>query len=203
MSSLTESMTSTGRHSRATRVFHAALALAIVSQLLTSLAMRGPNETRAGDLLFQVHRYSGLLATALALCLWVVIFVRRRGTDVGALLPWASRTRRAALWADTKTHFSALTRLQLPPYDEHAALPSAIHGLGLLLMTAMAVSGTIYFIEVATGMHSAAPNGMLVMDIHFLFGNLVWAYLIGHASLAALHHILGMSSLTEMWSFRK
>mgnify|MGYP003649509327 CR=1 FL=1 len=38
--------------------------------------------------------------------------------------------------------------------------------------------------------------------LHVTFANLVWAYLIGHAGLAILHHFTSKASLSEMWSFR-
>ena len=188
-------------HNRATRLLHAGLALAIVSQLLTSLAMQGPDDVQAGDILFQVHRYSGLAATVLAFGLWLTILLRSRGTEFGALIPWFSGRRLSALWQDVKVHGRAALKLRLPEHDPQAALPSAIHGLGLLLISAMATSGAVYFVQVALGLHSAEPDGMLAMTVHLALGNLVWAYLIAHAGLAVLHHLLRSMSLSTMWSF--
>lgn len=189
------------RHNRTTRLLHAGLALAIISQLMTSLAMQGPDDVQAGDTLFQLHRYSGLAATVLAFGLWLTILLRSRGTELGALIPWFSGRRLAALWRDIKVHGDAALHLQLPSHDAQAALPSAIHGLGLLLISAMAASGAVYFVQVALGMHSAEPDGMLAMTVHLALGNLVWAYLIAHAGLAVLHHLLRSMSLATMWSF--
>lgn len=191
------------RHNRATRLFHAGLALAIVSQLLTSLAMQGPDDVQPGDFLFQVHRYSGLTATVLALGLWLTILFRSSGTELGASIPWFSGRRLAALWRDLKVHGRAVLNLRLPEHDPQAALPSAIHGLGLLLISAMAASGVVYFVQVGLGLHSAEPDGMIAMTVHLALGNLVWAYLIAHAGLAALHHLLRSMSLSTMWSFGK
>lgn len=191
------------RHNRATRLLHAGLALAIVSQLLTSLAMQGPDDVQPGDVLFQVHRYSGLAATVLAFGLWLTILVRSRGTELGALIPWFSGRRLAALWRDIKVHGREALNLRLPSHDPQAALPSAVHGLGLLLISAMAASGALYFVQVGLGLHSAEPDGMIAMTVHLALGNLVWAYLIAHAGLAALHHLLRSMSLSTMWSFGK
>lgn len=191
------------KHTLRTRVLHGGLALAILTQLLTSLAMEGPDDVQSGDLLFQIHRYSGLTAALLALALWLVILTRRRGTDLGALLPWFSGTRLSALWFDLRVHMAALIRLRLPAHDPDAALPAAVHGLGLLLISAMALSGTIYFLQVMLGVHSAEPDGMLAMTVHVMLANLVWAYLIGHAGLGMLHHLLRSASLTQMWSLRR
>ena len=191
------------RHNRATRLLHAGLALAIVTQLLTSLSMHGPDDVQSGDILFLVHRYSGLLATVLAFGLWVTILVRSRGTELGALIPWFSGRRLAALWHDVKVHAGAAVKLRLPEPDPQAELPSAIHGLGLVLISAMAASGAVYFVQVSLGLHSAEPDGMIAMTVHLALANLVWAYLIAHAGLAVLHHLLRSMHLSTMWSLKR
>ena len=188
------------RHNRPTRLLHAGLALAIMTQLLTSLQMHGPDDVQAGDILFQVHRYSGLAATVLAFGLWVTILVRSRGTDLGALIPWFSGRRLAALGRDIKVHAEAALKLRLPEHDPQAVLPSAIHGLGLLLISAMAASGAVYFMQVALGLHSAEPYGMIAMTVHLALANLVLVYLIAHAGLALLHHLSQSMRLSTMWS---
>ena len=191
------------RHNRATRLLHAGLALAIVTQLLTSLQMHGPDDVQPGDILFQVHRYAGISATVLAFGLWMTILLRSRGTDLGALLPWFSARRLGALGRDIKVHAGAASKLRLPQHDPEAALPSAIHGLGLLLISAMAASGAVYFVQVALGLHSAEPDGMIAMTVHLALANLVWAYLIAHAGLALLQHLLQSMRLSTMWSFAR
>ena len=190
-------------HTRATRLFHAGLALAVVMQLATSLAMQGPDETQAGDFLFQVHRYSGLFATIMAFALWLTILARYRGTELAALIPWFSGRRLVALLQDIKGHAGAALKLRLPEHHPQAALPSAVHGLGLLLISAMAVSGAVYFVQIALGLHSAEPEGMLAMTVHLALANLVWVYLIAHAGLAVLHHLLNGMRLSTMWSIGK
>jgi cytochrome b561 len=191
------------RHARGTRLIHAGLAATIILQLATSLVMGGPDEVMPGDTLFQVHRLSGFAAMAFAFLFWVALLVRRRGTEIGALLPWFSNRRRAALAGDILAHLRAALKFRLPPFEEDGALASAAHGLGLLLMTAMAATGTTYALLVWAGLHSAEPDGMAVMAIHFALGNLVWAYLIGHAALATLHHVMKSAPISRMWSFTR
>jgi cytochrome b561 len=91
---------------------------------------------------------------------------------------------------------------RLPPYEETAPLASAVHGLGLLLMTAMAASGGVYAAQVWAGAQSPEPDASLVMTVHFALANLVWAYLIGHAAMATIHHFAHAASLRRMWSLR-
>jgi hypothetical protein len=189
------------RHNRATYLFHAGLSLAIVTQLLTRLGMHRPDEVQAGDILFQVHRYSGLAATVLAFGFCVRILVRPCGTDLGALIPWVSARRLAALGRDIKMHAEATSKLQLLAHDPEAALHSAIDGLGLVLISVMAASGAYYFLQVALGLHSVEPDAMHAMMVHLPLENLVWVYLIALAGLALLPPFLQSMRLSTTWSF--
>ncbi len=189
------------RHILATRLLHAGLALAVITQLLTSLVLEPAEDGHAGNLYFEIHEYGGLAAFACVLAFWIVVAVRRRGTEAGALWPWFSGARLSALGRDIRVHLSSLRHLRLPEHDENAALPSAIHGLGLLLVTAMAATGTIYYV-INQGDPDAGGLVGIVMFIHTTLANLVWAYLIGHAGFAILQHGFNDYSLRNMWSLR-
>lgn len=189
------------RHGLMTRALHAGLAILVISQLVTSLVMpeRVPGQTP--DVRLTVHEYGGLVTLVFATFFLCAVFFRRKGTSAGQLFPWFSAQRRRALSADIRIHYESARKLRWPTYDERAALPSAIHGLGLLLMFAMASLGTIWFAGDLAGYREAAVLNF-VLDVHKALANLVWAYLIGHASMAVLHHYTQGQSLKEMWSLR-
>jgi hypothetical protein len=71
-----------------------------------------------------------------------------------------------------------------------------VHGLGLLTVTAMAATGTVLFFSGGVVFHDA-------MALHRMIANLMWAYLIGHSGLAALHHLLGSDLLRRMFWIRR
>lgn len=179
------------RHSLPTRFVHAGLALSIVTQLTTSLVMLAPHGTTPGDFLFEVHEYSGYAALTFAALFWILLVVRTNGTSFGSLIPWFSSIRRAELIEDTKAHLGAARRLSFPASQDSHPMASAIHGLGLLLMTLMAVTGT------ASVLLPALRDQ--VLGLHVLFANVVWAYLIGHAVLALLAHWARHQDIREMW----
>jgi len=188
-------------HTVATRFFHGFLALCIIVQLITSQIMQPPEHGHAGDAVFSLHEYSGLAAFALAFLFWVNIVVRRQGTPLAALVPWFSKKRRAELWQDTAKHLRSAVRFRLPEHVDAAPFPAAIHGLGLLLISLMAITGTSYFVL----SQGARPDRSLIegiLTIHSAFANLVWAYIIGHALLGILHHVNRSQPLTAMWSLR-
>jgi cytochrome b561 len=189
------------RHPLGTRIAHFFFAIAIVTQLATSLIMRAPHPGRStADTLFRIHEYFGLAALALAAIFWISIVIRQAGTDFGALIPWFSGRRVHALWTDIKTHAILLRDLRWPQ-NVASPLANAVHGLGLLLMSLMAVTGTIVYATMA-GDGSLSTLGSTALDIHKLFANLAWAYLIGHAGIAVLHQAFGAPVISEMWSLR-
>ena len=189
------------KHSLFTRIAHMGLALAIIVQLLTSLVFVAPDPTTAGNFWFEIHEYGGLAAFGFVLLFWLVLTARRVGTSAALLFPWFWGSCLRALWEDTKAHLQSLIRFRLPPYDENGPLAGAVHGLGLLLVTAMAATGTIYYFT-NTGNPDAGGLVGIVMFVHKTLANLVWAYLIAHAGLAAIHHFSQNMSLKEMWSLR-
>ena len=188
------------RHSLATRLVHAGLALAVVVQLTSSLVMKPAEDGKAGNLWFEFHEYGGLSAFALILLFWIVLTARRGGTPAGMLFPWVSGTRLSALWADIKRHGQAARHLRLPPHEGESPLASAVHGLGILLITAMAASGTLYYF-IGDGNPDAGGLVGVAMSVHTALANLAWAYLIGHASMALLQHYTTDFNLRRMWSF--
>lgn len=178
------------RRSLTTRLLHMLLALAILHQLLISLVMFGP---RKGGLGWQAHEVVGVAALAILTGFWLWTLLRRRETRPTQLFPWLSRSGRAALKADAADHLAALRRLRLP-HGQDSPIASAVHGLGLLLATAMALTGAAYFLE------GLVPQALIWAAIfaHTTLANLMWAYLIGHAGLAVLHEITGQRVLRRM-----
>lgn len=189
------------RHSTPTRWSHIGLASAVIIQVATSLVMKEPHPDRAGNVFFTIHEISGLTALFFAFCFWCTIAARRRGTPVALLFPWFSPKRIAAVFSDALNQLGQIFRLRLPHYEDESPLASAIHGLGLLLMSAMAVTGTIWF---ASHMLDWPRSTLMRADMiaHHLLANLVWAYLIGHAFVALVHHVAGQASLAKMWSIK-
>lgn len=190
------------KHTLATRVVHTGLALAILTQLLTSLIFVAPAPDATGNVWFEVHAYGGLTALCFVSLFWLVIVIRRLGTGLGLLFPWFSKSRLTALWTDIRSHLIAIRQHRLPAYETHSPLASAVHGLGLLLVTTMASSGALYYF-INTGDPDAGGTVGITMFVHKNLGGVVWVYLIGHAGLAVIYHFTSSLSLSNMWSWHK
>jgi cytochrome b561 len=176
--------------SLATRVLHMLLALAIIHQLAISLIMHGP---RKGGLAWQAHEAVGIASLAILGVFWLWTLLRRRETHLGQFFPWLSRAGWSALHQDALAHLAALRRLRLPHGDD-SPIASAVHGLGLLTASVMALTGASYFLQ------GLAPHALTdaALFVHKSVANLMWAYLIAHAGLAMLHELTGQRVLARM-----
>ena len=188
-------------HTFATRLAHLAIAILVIVQIATSQVMTAPGAGTQSDNLFTAHESGGLAALILTLAFWILIVVRHAGTEPAVLVPWFFRVRRKALLDDATRHFAAWRRLRLAEHLEHGAFPGAIHGLGLLIVLVMALTGTLWFVAGLAGAE-AAPIGDLAIAIHAGASSLAIAYVVGHAAFALLNHIARTQSLADMWRLR-
>lgn len=174
-----------------TKLVHGSLLLAVIWQLLGSNLMERPRASSAGNFFYEVHEWVGLAALAIVIAFWLWAAVRRRETRLSALLPWFSANGWRAVAADARSHWAALRALKLPDSAGDTPLASAVHGLGLLTALTMAASGGLLFLQ-------PLPGG-LVLEVHQLVSNLMWAYVVGHAGLAIVHQWLGHGTLRRMF----
>ena len=177
--------------SNTTRVLHLLLLLTVIHQLIGSKVINRPLPGDAPSTLFMLHEYIGMATLAVVCIFWFWAFIRHGETSPGKLFPWLSPRRIAAVVHDGIDQFEAVRRGDFSG-DGSGALVSAVHGLGLLIVTAMAATGTVLFFSGGLVFHYA-------MSLHRVIANLMWVYLVGHAGLAALHHLLGSNILRQMF----
>lgn len=180
--------------SHMTRVLHLTVLLTVVDQLLTSLTMERPLPGEDPDWPFALHVQVGLAGLGVLMLFWLWILIRdERETPLQQLFPWFSAERIDELAADVRAIVRAIGAFRAPPLHLDA-LSSAIHGLGLLLVTFLAMSGALWF-----ALFTDTPYGRIVLMAHKLAGNLMWAYLIAHASAALLHQARGDRIFARMF----
>jgi cytochrome b561 len=182
--------------SHLTRILHLLLLLAVLNQLITSQLIQRPLPGDAPSALFSLHEYVGLATFVIVFAFWLWTLLRRGETRFVRLFPWFSPRHMKALVVDTLGQLHRLSHGD-PSDHDGGAMASAVHGLGLAVMTGMAVTGTLYFFM-------SGPLAHTALSLHSLMANLVWAYLISHSAMAALHHLLGSDILVRMfWLSRK
>lgn len=189
------------RYDKLTRWLHAGIALGIVLQLLSSLVMEVPKPGDARSALasavFEAHETVGIGVLALLLTRWLWQLSGHAANGLGQLFPWFSRQRRAAVLGELQR----LARLRFKEIPESGALAGGVHGLGLVLAAAMALSGTVIFFGM--GEDGTTPAAVAALkEVHSFLATFMWIYLIGHGAMAAVHQWLGHRTLSEMFRLR-
>ena len=168
-----------------TRAAHWGLAVTISLQLLSGLFVADPN-TR---IYFYFHEYDGLAASFSILVIWLAVYTYQEG---GLLFPWNTQGMAAV-----RRDISALFRKRvLPPGGQTVGLASFIHGLGLLAVTAMALTGLwiFFIIPGGRGAHVSSSDFQAFTEasaIHAFFSYFVWVYWIGHIGFGIAHQLEG------------
>lgn len=168
------------------RVLHAFFAVAIVCQLLSSYVMERPYLGRHlrlyQDEAFIIHKTIGLFAIAFVLCYWLWVLTLRRD-KLKHLFPWSKED-----WPIIIDDIKSLFRL-CPPEHKSGGLAGFVHGLGLLLVTAVGICGIYLFIFLPRT-HLMPSTVHFVKETHGNLASLIWWYVIGHSILALWHWLI-------------
>lgn len=186
--------------SRTTRWLHLLLAAVIVHQMVMSAVMQVPDPKRGhpGNVWWHFHEYGGLTAFLILLLFWLWSIRRSVGeTGFGDWFPWFFTDRRVALWRDVGNYLHAARRLHLPVPGASTPLAAMVQGLGLLLVSFMATSGTLIWISLNLGGDWPARLHW-IKQLHGALGNVVWYYLAIHAGAAIAHEFFGHRVLKPM-----
>jgi len=184
--------------SHATRVLHSLLLLAVLHQLIGSNFIERPSPGDPPEWPFLLHEWVGLVAFGVVTLFWLWTLLRHASeTPVGGLIPWLSISRLTDIFRDLKALVRELMALQRPT-DAHDSLAVAVHGVGLLIVSVMAGTGASWYL-----FPRGAAVGKYVTFIHMLTANLTWAYVVVHASVACVHHLIGSDIFSRMFWFRR
>ena len=186
-------------YSRTIRILHALVALTITFQLLVSLVMDHPHHTgrpmsQTGAWWFEWHEWVGLAAIAVLLASWIYRLVNFRREGQGRLFPWLNTKGRSQLLVELRM----VLTLKWTTLPETGALAGTIHGLGLLIATAMAVTGGVLYIKLWPA-NIVTANTANLMDIHSTLATVMWVYLYGHSIMAVWHQFIGHASIAKMF----
>jgi cytochrome b561 len=191
------------KYDRVIRWLHAGIALGVLIQLFSSLVMKPPEPGEAlagaGHTLFMVHRWSGISLFTLVVLHWLWELAGHVVGGWGHLFPWFSRNRFRALISDIKGIPQWLHGQFPDQQTQTIPLVGAVHGLGLLAVTGMILTGSTLFFGMA-------PDGSMpgvvktVEELHEFIANFVWVYFVGHVAMALFHQWRGERLITNMFN---
>jgi cytochrome b561 len=186
------------RYSRTIRLTHALVAVAIVFQLAISLIMDHPHSKRPmtpdGGLYYDWHQWVGLGALGVLAYAWVYRLLTWKRESQGRIFPWVTAAGRTALAHETKQFL--MLRWTAIPAD--GALAGTVHGLGVLIASAMALTGGAIYLALGA-QRTVTPTAHSIMDLHSFMSTFMWVYLCGHAAMALWHQYAGHGSFARIF----
>ncbi|MFI4921344.1 MAG: cytochrome b/b6 domain-containing protein [Gammaproteobacteria bacterium] len=178
-----------------TRWLHAALAAAVVFQLLTDAVMRVPPGVGQGVRdwhreMFEIHAHAGPAVAVICALHWLWICLPWSRPGLTYLFPWMQRDRRATIYRE----FKNLLQFETPSPRELSPLTGSVHGLGLLAVTGSVAGGLVSYLGYFAGLPIPAPvlHWAALEQITMVW--FVWAFVIGHVSMALWHWSGGHAS---------
>jgi hypothetical protein len=179
-----------------TRWLHIGLSTTLTFELLGALLVSDPN-TR---MYFIIHEWVGLLATAILMVEWLWIYADGQSK---ILFPWNSNGI-----SIIKTDILALFKGKLPQAGRAVGLPGFWHGIGILSMTGLAITGVLIFLVIPGGRGASSSSAgatafTTLSGVHREISYVAWAYWIGHVSAAIIHQVRGDPVFRAIFLLRK
>ncbi|MGA9855034.1 MAG: cytochrome b/b6 domain-containing protein [Gammaproteobacteria bacterium] len=181
--------------SRPLRLLHMLLAIAVTAQLFIGGFMHSPHHGRPDSLGFEAHEVLGFTILALVLLHWLWS-MSHPNEGLRHLFPW---TRAGLRWVDAE-FWQAVRNRRLPPGGpgKDGGLAGLVHGLGLLAVTAMVLTGLTFYLSRLAG---ASPDALeIIEDFHDTFAVITWTYWGGHLAVTMLHSLLRHPTFMRMFS---
>lgn len=191
------------KYNKLTRWLHFGIALSVTLQMVLSLVMEAPDPRHPVAGLdasaFEMHESVGLVVFGLLLLRWLFLFSGHIPLGAEHLFPWFSRQKRAVMIGEIRQQWAGR---RLDDTRQFSAVAGAIHGLGLLVASIMAITGVIIYFGMAEN-GAMPPIVDAVKELHEGASTLMWIYLIGHAGIGMVHQWLGHRTLSDMFDLRK
>lgn len=189
-------------YNQVTRLLHWGFALLIPLQLLSEELMKRPKPERVRDdvqvFFFEMHEWIGMIVFTLVLLRLVWGLISSESSWM-RLYPYFSANGRKLLMFELKHEVPNWFKGQLPNPSYERCMASAVHGLGLLLVLAMGITGAVMLYGMQD---SGKMTGWVheAKEVHELLGSLLWLYLIAHVGMTVLHMLLGHTMLKRIFS---
>ncbi len=185
-----------------TRLLHWCFALMIPLQLLSEELMKRPKPGRVRDemqvFFFDMHEWVGMLLLAVIVLRFAWAFISKE-FSVQRLYPYMFASRRPGLLKEIKQVPSWFKGKLSDLNSNEYYLAGAVHGLGLLLVLAMGITGAMMLYGMA---ESGLMTGIIheAKEVHEALGGLLWAYLIAHVGMTIIHKLAGHHLLRRIFS---
>ena len=161
---------------------HWGVAICVIGSIISSLFV--DTSDPSSDLSIIIHVRIGYGVAFFLLCQWFLLSLKRYHYVREHVFPYHLEGRKC-IAADLRL----LMQGKLPPTGCRSGASGLVEGLGILLMTWMALTGLIFHFGAVYDVDQTSLM-LLTRNIHNFFSYFVWAFVIGHGGMAIFHRIL-------------
>ncbi len=161
---------------------HWGISLCVVGSIISSLFVDVTNPSN--ELPIIIHVRIGYGVTFFLLCQWFFLSLRRYHFVREHVFPYHAEGRKC-ISADLRL----LMQGKLPPTGCRSGASGLVEGLGILLITWMALTGLIFHFGAVYDVDKTNLM-LLIRNIHNFSSYFVWAFVIGHGGMAVLHRFI-------------
>ncbi len=185
-----------------TRWLHAGIAGLVIIQIVCSEFMEPPSPGQTVPAVslsfFRIHETSGLTAMFVVALHWLWNLTGHVSGGWGHLFPWFSREQRDPFYSDLRAVPRWMHEGIPAQEDQTISLAGAVHGLGLVVVTAMGATGTAVFLGMGP---DGSMSGLVAAarEVHGFIANFLYVYLVGHVGMAIIHWWLGHGIIGRMF----
>jgi len=183
-----------------TRILHFLMIITVAFQLFSGLFMEVPEPGKIVGWSYVIFSWHIIFFGWLAFLLGG-LYAGIRFSEPGQwqrLIPWFSAEGRAAFIKSAKEELPGIFKGELRLPEKQGALAGAMHGLGFTLLIMMGMTGA-YVMNGVRSDGSMTSDMLLFLDLHSMFGVLIWAFLILHVSMVIYHLILGHKHILDIF----
>ena len=168
-----------------TKWLHICLAVFMTFELMSELDMKAiwkrKGELHFRHLLFHAHMWVGMATVVVIALFWIQIYYNEQVR--AHLFPY-----RGTYLQNICADITGMVKGYLPASGLRGGLPGLVQGLGLLVVTGMALTGfTMFFLIPNFGASAPIHIYQIPKKIHDYVSEFVWVYWWAHLSAALLH----------------
>lgn len=161
-------------------IAHWGISLFVVGSAISSLFVHPNHPT---SLSVRIHVWIGYGTSLFLICQAALLSLKRYHFVRSHVFPYHLEG-----WKGIMADLKLLLKRRLPPTGARGGLSGLVEGLGLILITLMAITGlTFHFATLYDG--QTLPIMTTTRVIHNFFSGFVWAFVIGHGGMAVIHKL--------------
>ncbi len=191
------------KFSRGTKIIHLIIVITVTLQILSQYWMFVPTPDKQPPVqwaawLYVIHLCIGMVVLCFVAVRLMMIMEEEEYSK--RLYPWFDKASFIKLWSQLRA--VSVTAGKESQVEEDNRIAAVVHGLGLLVLLALGVTGVLFFLGLAPNGYMDAMTAFL-RSTHEVLAILLFLFLAGHIGMTIRHRINGNQAAQDMFTIEE